>query len=392
MMYNFTAVVDRKNTGAMKTDTQAIKEMLNLNCNFYDDTIFMWVADMDFACSKEIINAFHERTDKLIFGYTTQTKDYYDSIINWYGKRHNMKIEEDWITFSPGTVSAIRNCLRAFTSEGDGVIIQPPVYYPFEEQILETNRTILRNELVRDENNHYSIDFEDFEEKCKDPNAKMFIYCNPHNPIGQIWSKDDTSRLLEICEKNNVIMFSDEIHCDLIRKNESFVSALNLPHGDYVIVATAVNKTFNLAGLQITNLIIEDKNMREKLNAYTGKILISPFSMEATIAAYNQGEEWLKNVNDIIEENADYISQFIKDNLPRIKYNKPQGTYLIWLDFSDYKYRGQELLEKIAEEAHLILESGSMFGNVGEGFIRMNIATPTNTVKEAMERLYKVFG
>ncbi|ONI47811.1 aminotransferase [Candidatus Epulonipiscium fishelsonii] len=389
-MYDLKAIIDRNNTGAAKTDKEFIKKLLDLN--YYDDTISMWVADMDFACAPEIIEALHKRVDRQIFGYTTQTEEYKKSIIDWYNRRHNMKIEEDWLVFSNGTVSAIRNCLRALTNEGDGVIIQSPVYYPFKREILETNRVAVDNILIRDENNHYTIDFKDFEEKCKDPNTKMFIYCNPHNPIGQIWPKEDTQRLLDICAENNVIVFSDEIHCDLIREGESFTSALNLKHQDTLIVATAVNKTFNVAGFHITNLVIENSEVRKKLNDYTGSISISPYALETTITAYNKGEEWVNAVNKVLDENLDYMDKFIKEKLPRIKFVKPQGTYLVWLDFSDYPEKGQELLEKIADEAHLILESGSMFGDAGKDFIRMNIACPLSVVKDALERLYKVFG
>lgn len=389
-MYDLEAIVDRSNTAAAKVDEAIIDEILNLNC--FDDTIYMWVADMDFACSPAIIKALHDRVSKGIFGYTVQTSEYKQSIINWYNRRHNMKIKEDWIKYHPGTVSALRSSILAFTDKGNGIIIQPPVYYPFEQKIAETDRRVIRNELIRDENNIYSIDFADFEEKCKDPNNKMFIYCNPHNPIGQIWPATDTQRLLDICNKYDVLFFADEIHCDLIRAGEKFVSSLNLNYGLKFILATAVNKTFNVAGIQITNLVIPDRYMYDRFSNSTGKIDISPFSLTTTIAAYNESEDWAVAINAVLDENLDYMDAFIKEKLPRIKFVKPQGTYLTWLDFSDYKPSGQDLLEKIADEAHLILESGLMFGESGKDFIRMNIACPTKVLIEALDRLYKVFG
>jgi cystathionine beta-lyase len=388
--YDFESIVYRKGTSSYKTNAEVIKTMFDLN--YYDDTISMWVADMDFACPPEVIDAIKKRADRKIFGYTGESWEYHKSIIDWYKRRHDMDIEEEWLVFSNGTVTAVRNCLRAFTLEGDGVIIQPPVYYPFEREINDTDRKVVRNNLLRDENNNYSIDFDDFKRKCKDPGTKMFIYCNPHNPTGNIWSQEDSSKLLEICEENNVIFFSDEIHCDIIRNDSSFVSVMNLNRNDNAIVATAVNKTFNVAGLHITNLVIKNKDLRKKLVKYTGRTGISPFAMEASIAAYNDSEEWAKKMNEIIDGNLEYMDGFIKEKLPKIKFNKPSGTYLTWLDFSGYNMEEKELLQKIADEAHLILEGGSMFGKPGLGFIRMNIACPQKVLAKALERLAKVFG
>jgi len=303
-----------------------------------------------------------------------------------------MNIEKEWLVFSNGTVTAIRNCLRAFTEEGDGVIIQPPVYYPFEAQILETDRLVVRNNLLKDENNVYTVDFEDFEAKCKDPGTKMFIYCNPHNPTGNIWPGEVTQKLLDICYRNDVVFFADEIHCDIIRKDNHFVSALNLVRNDNVILATAVNKTFNVAGLHITNLVIRNGEMREKLLKFTGDIRLSPFAMEATIAAYNNSEEWARQMNETIDGNLEYMEEFIEEKLPKVKFNKPAGTYLTWMDFGQYDIEEKELLQKIADDAHLILEGGSMFGEPGLGFIRMNIACPNSVLKDALNRLEKAFS
>ncbi len=390
MRYDFETYVDRANTASIKVEKDVIKNMFNLNC--YEDTISMWVADMDFACPPEIVEAIKTRADKLIFGYTRTSKPYLDSVINWYKRRHSMDIKPEWIVFSHGTVAAIRNILYALTKEGDGVIIQPPVYYPFEGQIRDTNRTLVKNTLIRDADNNYSIDFELFEKQCQDPNNKMFIYCNPHNPTGNIWSAEDTQKLLDICVANDVIMFSDEIHCDLIRTEADFTSALNLNYGSNLILATAVNKTFNVAGLHITNLAIPNEEHRKKLTAYTGMIGISPFAVETTIAAYDLAEDWVMELNAVLDENLNYMDEFIRTNLPRIKFVKPQGTYLTWIDFSDYGLSGTELLVKLADEAHLILEDGAMFGECGEGFIRMNIACPKHVLIDALNRLHKVFG
>ena len=388
--YSFDQVIDRSNTSDAKTSAALILDHFNLN--YYEDTISMWVADMDFACPPAVIDSIKARADRMIIGYTKPSAAYQSSIINWYDRRHDMKIKKDWLIFSNGTVSAIRNSLRAFTKEGDGIIIQPPIYYPFKKQIQETKRMVLENHLLKDDNNTYQIDFEDFEEKCKDPNTTMFIYCNPHNPIGQIWSTEDTKKLIAICQANDVLFFSDEIHCDLIRQGQKFESALNLTNYKKLIVATAVNKTFNVAGLHITNLVIPDQTLRQDLADYTGSIGLSPFAMEATIAAYDQSENWVTELNEILDDNLAYMDGFIQEKLPKIKFVKPAGTYLTWLDFKAYGIEESELLRIIADEAHLILEGGSMFGEAGTGFIRMNISCPKQTLVEALNRLEKTFG
>jgi len=387
--YNFTRIIDRTDSCSAKNDRKLVKKMLGVN--YYDDTIPMWVADMDYECAPDIVDALSGRVKRGVFGYTCQTEAYYDSIISWYRRRHHMVIEPDWIVFSNGTVSAVRNVIRTFTQKGEGVIIQPPVYYPFETQIRETKREVVRNHLIKDNDNHYHIDLDDFEAKCKDPNNKLFIYCNPHNPTGNIWSKKITQELLKICEDNNVLFFADEIHCDLIRKESTFTSALNLRHSERIIVATAVNKTFNVAGLHITNLIMKNEGLRTKLNEYTGSIGLSPFALDATIAAYNECEEWVKQVNDVIDTNFNIMDTFIQSRLPKIKFNVPEATYLAWLDFSEYQIEEDELVVLIAEKARLILEGGCLFGDDGNGFIRMNIACPTEIVEEALQRLEMVF-
>jgi cystathionine beta-lyase len=388
--YSFDQFIDRSQTSDAKTSAALIMDHFNLN--YYEDTISMWVADMDFACPPAVIDSIKARADQLIIGYTKPSDTYQNSIINWYDRRHDMKIQKDWLVFSNGTVSAVRNSLRAFTKEGNGVIIQPPIYYPFKREIQETKRNVIENHLVKDDNNQYRIDFEDFEKKCKDPNTTMFIYCNPHNPIGQIWSTEDTTKLIAICQANDVLFFSDEIHCDLIREGQSFESALNLTNYKNLIVATAVNKTFNVAGLHITNLVIPNEELREKLTGFTGSISLSPFAMEATIAAYDQSEDWLVELNKVLDDNLCYMDTFIQNKLPKIKFNKPTGTYLTWLDFSAYGIQESELLSLIADEAHLILEGGSMFGQAGTGFIRMNISCPKHILIEALNRLEKTFS
>ncbi len=386
MKYDFTSHVDRGGTGAFKTDRNMVKGYLGLN--YYDDTISMWVAEMDFACSPHIVERLKERCDKLIFGYSGATPQYYSSIMRWYRDRYGVMIDPSWIVTSNGTVLAIRNAIKAFTDKGDKIIIQSPVYYPFSSEIKETGRVMLDNQLLKDENNNYSIDFADFEEKCKE--AKMFIYCNPHNPIGKIWSKEETQQLIDIANKYGVIVFSDEVHSDLIRRDMSFTTAIGLENTDNVVVATAINKTFNLAGLAATNLIIRNLELRKRLSSFTGMVMLSPFAMEATIAAYKDSAEWVDQLREVIDENLRYMYEFIKEKLPKVKFNIPEGTYLAWIDLNAYGVSEQELIHAFANEAHIILEGGSMFGKMGDGFIRMNVACPKTVLVEAMERMYKL--
>ncbi len=386
MQYDFNSVISRKNTGAVKTDAGIAME--NLGLNYYDDTISMWVADMDFACAPEIQNRLKNRLDSGVFGYTHITKEYYDSVIGWYKKRYSVDINPKWITYSNGTVNAIKNAIRAFTAPGDNIIIQTPVYFPFADQINSNNRVVLENKLLKDDNNNFTIDFVDFEEKCK--TAKMFIFCNPHNPTGNIWGKETIERLIDIASKHNVLVFSDEVHSDIIRCGEKFTSALEMASSDNVIVATAINKTFNLAGLHGTNLVVKNKDLRQQLVSCTGKIEINAFTMEATIAAYSEGECWVDEMRQTLDENFNYLSSFIQEYLPNVKLNIPQATYLAWLDFGAYGMEQSELLRKIADEAHVILEDGMMFGSDSYGFVRMNIACPKHILVEACQRIARL--
>ncbi len=387
MTYNFKTSA-QKNKTAIRTHAAIINA--NLGVKFYEDSIPMWVADMDFECAPEITRALKTRAELATFGYSAFSDEYFKNLKNWFLTRHGMHFETDEVVFSPGTVPAIRNMVRAFTKENEGVIIQPPVYYPFKTTILDTNRALVENHLKKDENNHYSIDFADFEAKCADSNNKMFILCNPHNPIGQIWSPDEVQKMMDICAKHSVLFLSDEVHADIIRRGASFTSALNLKSNGNLIVATAVNKTFNLAGLHITNLIIPDEKLRKTLFDYTGMLHISPFSEAAAVAAYGECAAWVDEMNAVLDENIAYMKDFISQNLPKIKFNAPAGTYLTWLDVSAYEMEEKEMLTLIAEEAHLILEGGSMFGVCGEGFLRVNVACPKEVLADALNRLAKV--
>ncbi|MFI3316710.1 MAG: PatB family C-S lyase [Rikenellaceae bacterium] len=390
MKYNFSDSVDRAGSSAIKTDPAAVKRSLGLN--YYPDTISMWVADMDFVCAPEILEALNSRVKMATFGYSAISDRYYETFAAWCGSRMGMQFDRQQVLYSNGTLSALRNVIRAFTAEGDGVIIQPPVYYPFSAITRECHRQVVENHLILGDDNRYSIDFDDFERKCMDPRNKLFILCNPHNPIGQIWPTEDVEAMLDICRRNGVLLFSDEVHSDLVRGGESFTSTLKLDSSQGVIVATAANKTFNLAGLHITNLIIPDADVRKKLEDYRGETAITPFAHDAHIAAYGQCCEWVDELKSVLDENINYMDNFIRCHMPKVRFNPPQGTYLTWLDFRAYGLSEQALLELCSEKAHVILEGGTMFSQHAEGFVRVNIACPKNVLIEALDRLKLLFG
>ncbi len=390
MIYDFENMVERGGYSAIKVDPKQIKEALGVN--YYEDSISMWIADMDFACAPEIVEAIRERAAAATFGYSGVSESYYESLCGWYRRRLGMSFNREDILFSNGTLSALRDIVRAFTLEGEGVIIQPPVYYPFANITRECNRKVVENNLLIDGDNHYSIDFESFEQQCKDPNNKLFILCNPHNPIGQIWSREDVERMASICRENGVLLFSDEVHADIIRAQAQFTSTLNLESQEGIIVATAANKSFNLAGLHITHIIIRDASIRKRLNDYRGMVHISPIAEAATIAAYSRCEGWLDQMNSVVDENIRYMDQFLKAHLPKVRFNPPQGTYLTWVDLRAYGIDEEALLKLFSEEAHLILEGGSLFSKESAGFFRVNVACPTRVVAEALERLRRVLS
>ncbi len=385
-MYNLNRYVGRESTCAKKTCKKIIKKALNLP--YFDDSIPLWVADMDFACAPEIIDAIKKRADQGILGYTALSDSYYQSIISWYQRRHNMQIEKEWLIYSLGTVEAICNTIKAFSDEGDGVIIQPPVYPPFSSSVIHAKRKLINNTLM-EENGVYRIDFDDFEQACAKESNKIFILCNPHNPVGHVWSKEDVTKMAKICVKHNVVVFADEIHCDLLRKDIAFTPMMNVSDSKLIITATACNKTFNVAGLHLSNIIIKDDTMRRKFNQVAGEHPITPFGKTALETAYNACENWLSEVCTQLDANFAFMDDFIQKNLPKMGFHIPQGTYLAWLDIRAYGMDGQKFVEYLAQDAHVIVENGARYGETGEGFIRLNAACPPDLLQEALERIYQ---
>lgn len=380
-------VVDRSGLSTVKKSKVIIENMLHQT--YYDDTISLWVSEMDFPMAKEITGSIINRVSKGVIGYTLPNFEYFNSVINWFEQKSKIKIEKNWIIKGTGIMSDLSNSIKALTEEGNGVIIQPPVFHSFASTIKRTNRKVIKNNLKL-EDGVYKIDFEDFEKKAKDPNNTMFIFCNPHNPIGEVWSQSDVEKLAEICKENDVIIFSDEVHSDILRKGVEFYSFINLSDDYKVMVATSIGKTFNLTGFHASNTFIKDSSLRKKIEDYTGFSTISPIVLEATISAYNDSKEWLKTTNSIIDANIDYLKEFLDREIPSIRFTVPKGTYLVWLDIRRIKVKEVEFLGKLSTEGKVVVQGGSSFGSTGLGFIRMSTATSIDVLEKALKQIKNV--
>lgn len=381
---DFDFLVNRKNTDCAKWD--GLKDIYGR-----DDILPLWVADMDFKSSPKIIEAIIERAKHGVFGYPFSSTKIFQSFMDWNIKRNHLDISEEWILTCPGVVTAFCFGILAFTKEGDGVMIQTPVYPPFHSGVKDNNRVLIQNELV-EKDGYYTIDFEDFEKKITDNNVKLFILCNPHNPVGRVWSKEELEKMAEICLKHDVKIFSDEIHSDLIFKGNKFTSMLSLDekYRKITTAAMAPSKTFNIAGLYSSIVLIPDVDMRDKYNKISQSLHIGTlniFGLTAMEAAYKYGEEWLEEVMDYIEENSEYMEDFIRENMPDIKYRKPEGTYLGWLDFRKVLPKAEDLNNLLVNKAKVALNNGISFGENGEGFARINLGCPRSILTDALNRI-----
>jgi cystathionine beta-lyase len=383
------SVIDRKGTKSLKYDFAARRGKP-------EDVLPLWVADMDFKTSSYVTDALHEMTEHGIFGYSESEDNYFNAVKGWMKRRHDWDVKEAWMTKTPGIVYAIAMAVQAYTAIGEGVIIQQPVYYPFSEVINDNERRLINSPLVQDENGRYHIDFDDFENKIVNENVKLFILCNPHNPVGRVWSEEELERLGKICLKHGVVVVSDEIHSDFIFEGTHHVfSTVNDAFRDISVICTSPSKTFNVAGFQVSNIFIENHELRKKFRTQINKSGYSQVGLPGLVAceaAYLHGDEWLDNILSYIKANADYTKEFIEKQLPKVKMTKLEGTYLVWLDFKAYGLDDKELNRRILYDAGLWLDGGSIFGKDGEGFQRVNIACPRETLKTALERLAKVFA
>ncbi|WP_438361957.1 MalY/PatB family protein [Niallia circulans] len=390
---NFDEVVNRRNTYSIKWDGGKIIKEMGLTERYDEETIPLFTADMDLPVPQALVDALHKTVDNRIYGYSIFPDEYYEAIQHWFKKRHNWEIDRESIVYSPGTVYAINMAVRAFTEAGDGVIIQRPVYPPFTSAIEGNGRVVRNNALLQDEAGYYTIDFADFEEKAKEESTKLFILCNPHNPTGRIFTVEELTRLNEICVKHNVLIITDEIHGDLIRRTQKFTPiAMVADNQDHLITCTAINKTFNVAGLHCTNLIIPNVKLRNAFNKEMGHQLASPFTISALIAVYKEGEEWLEELKEYIDGTMEWVKAYIDENMPKVKVTIPEGTYIMWMDFSGYGITPEEVHERIYHKANVLLEDGSMFGEEGINHQRICIPSPRPIIKEAIERIAREFA
>lgn len=393
MKYNFDEVIDRRGTTSLKWNAKDLLKSMGITDTFNEDTISAFTADMDFKCAQPIIDALHKVVDSGIYGYSGHICDpeYHKSIIKWFKEKRNWDIKEEEIIYVNGTIHALKIGILAYSQEGDGVIIQRPVYTPFTGVINETNRKVVNNQLINN-NGYYTIDFEDLEEKAKDPANKVMLLCNPHNPVGRIWSDEDLIRIAQICRENDVVILADEIHGDLLRKGEEFHPIATLVDNSNIVTCTAVNKTFNLAGLHCTNVVIKDEKLREKFYNVSGTIWPTPFTIAAVIAAYNEGDEWLDQLRDYLDGNIDWILNFLKEKMPKVKCYRPEASYILWMDFREYGLSAEEIHDKIYNKANVILEGGKMFDpDHGEGFERICVPVRRAVIEEIFNRIYREF-
>lgn len=384
--YDFDKVIDRSNNYSSKWDE--LEKVFGR-----EDLLPMWVADMDFMSPKPVIDAIVARAKQGIYGYTSRPESYFESVAKWMRKRHNWEVKTDWMIFTPGVVPALSFIVNAFTNPGDKVIVQPPVYYPFFSVIEDNGRRVVNNPLLF-KDGRYTMDFEDLEKKVKDPLVKLLFLCSPHNPVGRVWSKEELEKLGRICIDNNVLIISDEIHQDILYpgiRHTPFASiseefALNS------ITCTSPSKTFNLAGLQTSTIIIPNKIYREVYRSFMERIHLlrnNVFGLVALEAAYTHGEEWLDQFLEYLEGNLRTLTEGMEKDIPQIKIIKPEGTYLAWMDCGDLSLDSKQLNDFMINKARLALDDGEWFGLGGKGFQRINLACPRVYINEALSRLKK---
>lgn len=390
--YNFDQHINRYGTDCIKFDFKS-------HYKKPEDVLPMWVADMDFAVPDDVTEAIMERARHGIYGYTIAGEEYNQAVIGWMKRRHGYTIEQDWILQTPGVVYAIVMSIRAFTNPGDAVMIQTPVYYPFYKSIYNNGRKLVTNPLIyqKDKEVAYTIDLKQFEQAIIENDVKLFVLCNPHNPVGRVWTREELMGMGEILKRHNVLVVSDEIHMDFVFSGHKHLvfAGLSEEFEHMTITCTAPSKTFNLAGLQLSNIILANETLRTKLrqeiNA-TGYSEANVFGLVACQAAYEHGDEYVDQLNEYVQGNIDYIDNFLKENLPKAHLIRPEGTYLLWIDFSEYGISIEKMNERILHKAKLWFNSGEIFGVEGKGFQRINVATNRLVIEQALEQLKDAFS
>lgn len=383
-MYNFDEIVDRKGTDSSKWDQHKKK-------GYPQDAMPMWVADMDFKTLPEITQRLHEITDRGIYGYTVVPERYYDAIIDWMKQRHDLHLQKEWITAAPGVVSALKIAIRAYSHKGDAIIMQKPVYYPFDASVTLNDRVVVEN-VMKYKNGRYEIDFDDFEQKIIDHHVKLYILCNPHNPVGKVFTKEELYRLGMICKKHGVKVIADEIHMDFVFHGHCHIPFYNVDESfkEFSIICTAPSKTFNLAGLQTSNIIIANEEMKKQFEDFklaAGFIGYNLMGMEACYSGYRYGHQWVDELVDYIKGNIDFMSDFIRRNIPELQVVEPEGLYLVWVDCRGLGMDEKQLERFMIDQCHLWLDEGYIFGSGGAGFERFNVACCRTYLEKALNQL-----
>lgn len=377
--FDFDTVINRRGTNSYKWDI--VKE---------EDVIPLWVADMDFKAAPAILEALKKRVEHGVFGYTLVTDSYYEAIINWFARRHNWQIDRSWIIYTTGVVPAVSCAIKALTLPGEKVLIQTPDYNCFFSSIKNNGCEVAENELVR-RGDSYEVDFEDFERQCADEKTTVFLLCNPHNPAGRVWTKEELERMNDICLAHGVRVISDEIHCELVMPGHRFTpfAAISNACRDNSVVLNSPTKAFNIAGLQIANIICADPAMRRRIDRAVNineVCDVNPFGVVALQAAYNESEEWLDSLNHYIWGNYLALKEFIAKELPRLEVARLEGTYLAWVDIKATGLTSDEAYGKLMKEGRVYVNSGTMYGRrAGEGYLRINLACPRATLLEGMK-------
>ena len=385
MIYDFDELIDRSSTFSAKLDA--------MPAGNEEDAIPVWVADMDFACAQPILDALSARIEKKIFGYTLYNNDeLFNAITGWFQRNFKWKIAKEDIFFSPGVVPALAFLISILTEEGDGIIIQRPVYYPFTNKILGNKRELYNSPLVYSEDG-YQMDYDDLEQKFADPRVKGIILSSPHNPVGRVWTIHELKQLIDIAKKHNKWIISDEIHMDLTRKGVEHIPLVKVDpdYAEQIVVCTAPSKTFNLAGMQLSNIIISNKEWQKKwvdlVELQYSMNMANPFGIAATIAAYNEGDEWLLQLRDYLDANIKMTREYLKEHLPKAKISVAEATYLVWIDLNAYEKDPKKLEEIMQKKAKVAFDEGYIFGEEGNGFERINVAMPKARVLECLERM-----
>ena len=384
MKYKFDEIIPRRGTNSYKWDSAEDADVLP-----------MWVADMDFRTAPPVVEALKKRVEHGIFGYVCVLDAYYEAVVNWFARRHAWRMEKEWIIYTTGVVPAISAVIKALTVPGDKVMVQTPVYNCFFSSIRNNGCEMIANPLVY-RNRGYQIDFDDLERKASDPKVKLLLLCNPHNPAGRVWSKQELRRIGEICIRNNVFVVADEIHCELTYEGYDYTPFASLSERFLQNSVTCVSpsKAFNLAGLQIANIIAADEEVRRRIDRAINineVCDVNPFGVIATMAAYNEGGEWLDALRKYLRGNYEYLCCFFKERLPQYPVLPLEGTYLVWIDCRASGISSDVVALRLQEQQHLMVNSGTMYGPGGEGFIRLNIACPRALLADGLERMARLF-